>query len=157
MTKTLFFLFAVVTLSSCVTSKKYKKLDADYMSVNKMYEKSQTDFSAAQKDIQRIKEELDYCKKMNEKLTGSVGEMALLSRKEAENLQKSLQKIQEKDLQITYLHQALTRKDSVTIALATSLKSAVGIYDKDIEISVEKGVVFVSISDKFLFKTGSYQ
>jgi chemotaxis protein MotB len=83
--------------------------------------------------------------------------MAMLTRQEAENLQNSLQKIQEKDLLITNLHQAITRKDSITIALVTSLKSAVGIYDEDIEISVEKGVVFVSISDKFLFRSGSYQ
>lgn len=164
MKKIVFVLLATVLLSSCVTTKKYRKLDTAYMSEKGQREKLQTDFSSSQKELQtclsdnkKIKEDLAHCKKMNEKLTGSVGEMALLSRKEAENLQKSLQKIQEKDLQITTLYQALTRKDSVTIALVTSLKSAIGIYDKDIEISVEKGVVFVSISDKFLFKTGSYQ
>jgi chemotaxis protein MotB len=44
----------------------------------------------------------------------------------------------------------------MTIALVTSLKRAVGTDDKDIEINVLKGVVMVSISDKFLFKTASY-
>jgi chemotaxis protein MotB len=44
----------------------------------------------------------------------------------------------------------------VTLALVTSLKSSVGISDPDIEVNVEKGVVFISIADKLLFKSGSY-
>jgi chemotaxis protein MotB len=54
------------------------------------------------------------------------------------------------------MQDALTKKDSVTLALVTSLKSSVGISDPDIEINVEKGVVFISIADKMLFKSGSY-
>lgn len=55
------------------------------------------------------------------------------------------------------MQDALTRKDSVTLAVVTSLKSAVGLSDPDIEINVEKGVVFISIADKLLFKSGSYE
>ena len=44
----------------------------------------------------------------------------------------------------------------MTLALVTSLKREVGINDPDIEINVEKGVVFISIADKLLFKSGSY-
>jgi chemotaxis protein MotB len=62
----------------------------------------------------------------------------------------------EKDIKITRLQDALTKKDSVTLALVTSLKRSVGINDPDIEINVEKGVVFISIADKLLFKSGSY-
>ena len=54
------------------------------------------------------------------------------------------------------MQDALTKKDSVTLALVTSLKSSVGISDPDIEVNVEKGVVFISIADKLLFKSGSY-
>ena len=64
--------------------------------------------------------------------------------------------MQEKDLKITRLQDALTRKDSVTLAIVTSLKKEIGINDPDIEVNVEKGVVFISLSDKLLFKTGSY-
>ncbi len=42
------------------------------------------------------------------------------------------------------------------LALVTSLKKEVGINDPDIEINVEKGVVFISIADKVLFQSGSY-
>ena len=65
-------------------------------------------------------------------------------------------KLKEKDLKITRLQDAITKKDSVTLALVTSLKREVGINDPDIEVNVEKGVVFISIADKLLFKSGSY-
>jgi chemotaxis protein MotB len=83
--------------------------------------------------------------------------MAVLSTKGAQNIEKALESIKEKDLKIGRMQDALTRKDSVTLAVVTSLKSAVGLSDPDIEINVEKGVVFISIADKLLFKSGSYE
>ena len=54
------------------------------------------------------------------------------------------------------MQDAVTRRDSVTLALVTALKSSlVDINDSDIEINVEKGVVFISISDKMVFNSGS--
>ena len=67
-----------------------------------------------------------------------------------------MESLKEKDLKISRLQDALTKKDSVTLAIVTSLKKAVGINDPDIEVNVEKGVVFISIADKLLFKSGSY-
>jgi chemotaxis protein MotB len=64
--------------------------------------------------------------------------------------------LQERDLKISRLQDAVNKKDSVTLAIVSSLKKSVGIDDPDIEINVEKGVVFISISDKLLFKSGSY-
>ena len=82
--------------------------------------------------------------------------MTVLTTKGAENLEKSLESLKEKDLKISRLQDALTKKDSVTLALVTSLKKEVGLNDPDIEINVEKSVVFISLSDKLLFKSGSY-
>ena len=54
------------------------------------------------------------------------------------------------------MREAMNKKDSVMLALATSLKGELGMMDdEDIQIEVEKGVVYVSISDKMLFKSGS--
>ena len=60
-------------------------------------------------------------------------------------------------MKIQRMQDAITKKDSVTLALVTSLKGALGnINDEDIQINVEKGVVYVSISDKLLFESGKY-
>jgi len=54
------------------------------------------------------------------------------------------------------LQDAMNRKDSVTFALVNSLKGALGdLNDEDVQISVEKGVVFVNLSDKLMFRPGS--
>ena len=82
--------------------------------------------------------------------------MTVITTVGAQNLEKSLESLKEKDLKINRLQDALTKKDSVTLALVTSLKKEVGLNDEDIEINVEKSVVFISLSDKLLFKTGSY-
>ena len=86
-----------------------------------------------------------------------MGNLTTLTTKGAENLEKSLESLQEKDLTIRKLNDAITRRDSVNLSLVQSLKGVLGnLDDEDIEISVEKGVVFVSISDKLLFSSGSY-
>ncbi|MDG1285645.1 MAG: OmpA family protein, partial [Flavobacteriaceae bacterium] len=64
--------------------------------------------------------------------------------------------LQERDLKINRLQDAMSKKDSVTLAIVSSLKKSVGIDDPDIEVNVEKGVVYISIADKLLFKSGSF-
>jgi chemotaxis protein MotB len=82
--------------------------------------------------------------------------MATLSKQEAANLEKSMEQIREQDLRIRTLHDALSKKDSVTLALVVSLKSSLGnLNDSDVVVNVEKSVVFISLSDKMLFRTGS--
>src|SRR5699024_2189163 len=94
----------------------------------------------------------------NAALLNAQGDFATISKKAAENLERSLESIREKDKQLKSLRDAVDKKDSVTLALVTSLKGALGnLSDDDITIEVEKGVVFVSISDKLLFRSGSYQ
>jgi chemotaxis protein MotB len=90
-------------------------------------------------------------------LINNIGNLTTLSQKGAENLEMSLESMKEKDIRIQRMQDAVTKKDSVTLALVTSLKGVLGnISDEDIEINVEKGVVYVSISDKLLFTSGSY-
>jgi chemotaxis protein MotB len=161
------FLGLPVIFTACVSSKKYKQLEATYKSTENALQDTRLKLGVTEKELEkclelsrkteaRYEEELKNLRNINAELLQKVTDLTYLSRQEAENLQASLQKIREKDLQIKALHEALSRKDSITLALVTSLKRAVGIYDKDIEINVEKGVIFISISDKFLFRTGSY-
>jgi chemotaxis protein MotB len=92
----------------------------------------------------------------NQALLNSMGNMATLSAQEAINLEKSLERIKEKDLQIRRLQDAKDKQDSITLALVVSLKSSLGnLNDTDVVVNVEKSVVFISLSDKMLFKSGS--
>ena len=108
-------------------------------------------------DKESLNAQINRLSNQNAALLNNVGDLATLSKKEAENLERSLESIKEKDLKIQRMQDAINKKDSVTLALVTSLKGALGnMNDEDIEISVEKGVVYVSISDKLLFASGRY-
>ena len=104
-----------------------------------------------------MQDQVRFLKSNNQDLINNLGNLTTLSQKGAENLEKSLESMKEKDLRIQNMQDAVTKKDSVTLALVTSLKGVLGnLSDDDIEINVEKGVVYVSISDKLLFNSGSY-
>ena len=98
------------------------------------------------------KEQLSDLKRRNDQLFIQSQDYLELTTKGAENLERTLESMKEKDLKITRIQDALNRKDSVTFALVTSLKKEIGINDPDIEVNVDKAVVFISLSDKLLFK-----
>ena len=107
--------------------------------------------------MKALQDQVVFLKANNQDLINNMGNLTTLSQKGAENLERSLESLQEKDLVIRTMQDAVTRRDSVTLALVTSLKGAfIDINDNDIEVNVEKGVVFISISDKLLFNSGSY-
>ena len=115
-----------------------------------------SDKAAAAAQVQTLQDRINDLKSSNENLIQSNKDLTVLTTKGASNVEKTLESLKEKELKIDRLQDALTKKDSVMLALVTSLKKEVGINDPDIEINVEKGVVFISIADKLLFKSGSY-
>ena len=150
-------LAAVLVLSSCVSKKKFAAMEGKYKQSEADLSTARTQLAVCESERNKSKEEIDYLRGMNEKLSKNVSDMTQLSSKDAKNLEQSLESLREKDMHIKSLNEALTRKDSMTIALVTSLKSAIGnMDDQDIQINVDKGVVFVNLSDRFLFKSGSY-
>jgi len=153
-----------LAFTSCVSKKKYAELEAKQQNTQDLLNTATvklndclTERAAATARAKQLEERLADMKKTNEDLIQSSKELTMLTSKGATNLEKSLESLKEKDLKITRLQDALNKKDSVTLALVTSLKREVGINDPDIEINVEKGVVYISLSDKVLFKSGSYQ
>ncbi len=150
-------LVTLLTTASCVSKKKFSELENQHKETSSKLSQAKMELAACLDDRKKTSKEIEYLRSVNYKLAENVGELSLLSRKEAENLQRSLESIREKDLQIKTMQDAMNKKDSVTLALVTSLKGAVGdLDDEDISINVDKGVVFVSISDKFLFRSGSF-
>jgi len=145
-----------LTLTSCGTKKKIAALEAQNKECQDLLNSTTVKLNLCLSEKEALQKQNDYLKQNNSDLINNQKELTMLTSKGAQNLEKSLESLKEKDLKITRLQDALTRKDSVTLALVTSLKSSVGISDPDIEVNVEKGVVFISIADKLLFKSGSY-
>ncbi len=151
-------ILTITMLSSCVATKKYKSLQEKYDKTADELSTARTLLAVCESDKKKCNSDVEYLRAQNDKLSKNVSDISTLTSQGAQNLEKSLESLREKDMQIKSLNDAVNRKDSMTIALVTSLKRAIGnMEDQDIQINVDKGVVFVSLSDKFLFKSGSYE
>ena len=156
MKKIVIALSVLALLSSCVSKKKYTDLEARNKETQDLLNTATVKLNSCLEEKAGLTATVAGLRDQNQGLISTSKDMTVLSTKGAENIEKALESIKEKDLKISRMQDALTKKDSVTLAIVTSLKSSVGISDPDIEINVEKGVVFISIADKLLFKTGSY-
>lgn len=164
MKKIFFTGLAALFLTSCVAKKKFTALEEENKRKQELLDSATNKLNmcleekaSANSKIDGLESQISTMGKTNSALLNNVGDLATLSTKEAQNLERSLESIKEKDSQIKTMRDAITKKDSVTLALVTSLKGALGnLQDEDIQVNVEKGVVFISISDKLLFKSGSY-
>jgi chemotaxis protein MotB len=157
MKKIMITLSALALLTSCVSKKEYAALEAKNKETQDLLNSCTVKLNSCLEEKAGLKATVDGLRETNQHLISTSKDMTVLSTKGAENIEKALESIKEKDLKITRMQDALTKKDSVTLAVVTSLKSVVGMDDQDIEINVDKGVVFISISDKMLFKSGSYE
>lgn len=113
---------------------------------------------ALESEISNLRKQVDYLNANNTQALKQLENLSVISSSQAESIKKSLENISSKDNYIQGLQSALNRKDSLNLVLVTNLKGAIGnLDDKDINIKVDKGVVYIDISDKLLFKSGSYE
>ncbi|MDA8644253.1 flagellar motor protein MotB [Flavobacteriaceae bacterium] len=164
MKKAVALMITGVLLASCVSQKKFTELEELQQNTKNLLDSTTVQLNscneekeAALAQLGTLTEQNQFLKANNQDLINNIGNLTTLSKKGADNLERSLESMKEKDIRIQRMQDAVTKKDSVTLALVTSLKGVLGnMSDEDIEINVEKGVVYVSISDKLLFRSGSY-
>lgn len=155
---------AVVLLSSCATRKlreaesRYATLDSNYRVLQSQYEVCQDSSRQYIADIKALNEQLRTQRSSNDQMLNQLKDLSVISSSQAESIKKSLDNIGAKDAYIKDLQSAMARKDSLNMALVMNLKGAIGnLDDKDINIKVDKGVVYIDISDKLLFRSGKYE
>jgi len=166
----LFVLFATL-LFSCVSSKKFKSLNADNEALKTRYATLEKESNQCQTDVAGLKSQneslnkqiadqanrVEDLKTSNSQVLHQLETMSVLTKEQSESIKKSMENIGAKDAYIQTLQQQMAYKDSLNMALVMNLKGAIGnLEDEDINIKIDKGVVIIDISDKLLFKSGSY-
>ncbi len=108
------------------------------------------------KDLRR--QVKNYEKQINQSAT-QVGDLTVLTQEANQNVKATLEQLERKDKYLNLLQAAKTKADSINLALAVNLKDVLkdGIADEDVDIKVDKTVVFINISDKMLFQSGSHR
>ncbi|WP_256004606.1 OmpA/MotB family protein [Pedobacter deserti] len=152
-------------LASCGTSKKLQEANTRYSRLDSTYRQAQAelassrDSTAKYKGISRnLQSQLAQQKSSNDQMVNQLKDLSVISGSQAESIKKSLESLSSKDAYIQNLQSAIARKDSLTMNLVMNLKGAIGnLNDQDINIKVDKGVVYIDISDKLLFVTGKYE
>lgn len=165
MKKVSLLVLSILLVSSCVSKKKYLELEtkqastATELSTVKANlqkcliesEKGNTKYVILEEQVKSLKEDKKSALKQVENLT-------VLTQSSSDNIKTVIEQLDAKDRYINGIRDAMTRKDSINLALKYHLTKGLtdGIQDQDIEINVEKTVVMISISDKLLFSSGNY-
>lgn len=183
--KLLLFLLVALSATSCVSKKQFAALQTELDVANKDLGKcgeslneymnrlsaceqdkerlkadlrnAQTTDQLRQEQIQSLKDQLADVKMQRDKQLSQVGDLTVLSQSASDNIKETLSQLEKKDKYIHLLQAAKTKADSINLALAVNLKGVLsqGIEDKDVEVKVDKTVVFVNLSDKMLYQSGS--
>ncbi len=154
-------LIVSIVLSSCVSQKKYTELEDNFNSKSKELVDVKADLMKCRIEggskISSLEQQVDGLKKDKEKTLEYVDNLTVLSKSSMDNIKETLAQMGKKDEYIQHIQKAMTRKDSINLALGFQLKSVLkdGFNDEDIQVDVEKTVVYISIADKLLFKSGS--
>jgi chemotaxis protein MotB len=153
--------FASILLSSCVSQKKYTELEDNFKNKSQELVDVKADLMKCrvEKDarVSALEQQVVDLKKDKEKTLEYVDNLTVLSKSASDNIKETLAQMGKKDEYIQHIQKAMTRRDSINLALGFKLKSVLkeGFNDEDIQIDVEKTVVYISIADKLLFKSGS--
>ena len=165
--KKLIALFSICTLllSSCVSKKKYTELQNANSSTSQELEstksnlnESSTELAKEQAKVAALEDKIDYLLKGNEKTLEFVDNLTVISKSASENVKETLSQLSKKDEYIQHIQNVNSKRDSINLAVAFNLKKVLGdgLNDEDIQVNIEKTVVYISINDKLLFNSGSY-
>jgi chemotaxis protein MotB len=182
MKKILFYSFAGLMITSCVSKKKLVEMETlhkaemevankqlgecgenlnKYMQLLSACESDKSvlrnQISSKDEAISELKGQITDIRSTRDKQIEQVGNMTVMTQSANENMKKTLDQLAGKDKYINLLQQAKTKADSINLALGVNLKQVLkeGISDSDIEVKVDKTVVFVNLSDKMLYQVGS--
>jgi chemotaxis protein MotB len=170
-TKLLLSLLILIGIESCVSTGKFNEQVSQVSKEKSAHDATKQDlndcnstlkayeikFADLQAQLAAEQQHSAYLKENNTQALKQLENLSVISSSQAESIKKSMENMGAKDNMIFSLQSSLAQRDSLNMALVMNLKGAIGnLDDKDINIKVDKGVVFIDISDKMLFKSGSY-
>ena len=154
-----------VAMSSCVSKKKYTALQASYDDLNSRYNSQQLALTEKSANYTSIEQMLRDARARNEQLRRDYAALQETLRQSIDqnsqgnvNISKLVDEINASNRYIKQLVEAKSKSDSLNLVLTTKLTRSLSTNDlKDVNIKVLKGVVFISLADNMLFRSGSYE
>ena len=156
---------SAITLTSCVSNKKYSSLPGEYDALNKEYNATQMALAESRANNKSLETMLAEARKRNQELKddyaalqGSLDQSLKQSAQGSVNISKLVDEINASNKYIKQLVEAKSKSDSLNMVLTNNLTRSLSRDElQDVDIKVLKGVVYISLADNMLFKSGSYQ
>ncbi len=151
--------------SSCVTNKKYAELQNKYDELQTTYSSTREDLINCNADTRSLQQQLQSANQNNAELKKGMQELKNTLDKSMDantqgsvNIAKLVDEINASNKYIKQLVDAKSKSDSLNIALTNKLTRSLNTDElRDVDVKVLKGVVYISLADNMLFKSGSYE
>ena len=151
--------------TSCVSNKKYAQLQDKYNELELIYGSTKDDLLGCNSDVRNLQTQLDNANQLNKQLRRDLNDVKNALSKSMEqnsqgnvNISKLVDEINASNKYIKQLVDAKSKSDSLNIALTNKLTRSLSTDElRDVDVKVLKGVVYISLSDNMLFKSGSYE
>jgi chemotaxis protein MotB len=136
--------------------KRFEACEDDNQKLKSKYNSASENVMFRDEQIKGFKEQIVDLKKQRDNQLDRVEDLTVLSTSANENIKQTLNQLERKDKYIQLIQAARTKTDSINLALAVNLKGVLndGLTDSDVEVKVDKTVVFINLSDKMLYKSG---
>jgi chemotaxis protein MotB len=150
--------------TSCAGKKKllqeqerYDRLNTTLIQTQQDLERSRLANEESARRNSQLASEIEGLNRQMEILKSTNNTLSQLSGSQAQSIQRSIENMGSANAFIHELQRGIARRDSLSMALVLNLKSALSdINDQDIDIQIEKSAVYISISDRLLFRSGSF-
>lgn len=153
-----FFSISILGLSSVTAQKKkdllaeIDKLRQEINTVKSELHESRKKEKVGLSKVQSLENQVNDLRETNASLLANMGNFTELSKKKAQNLEKSLETIKEKDLQLNTVNKAISSSDSTRLAVLTLFKNNLkGAAANEASIGVKKGTIYITLANSFLF------
>ena len=159
------FLGAVISMGSCVSKKEFQQLKGDYTNLQGLYNQSQVDLATARTHGKSLEDRLADAQRENEglkrqlaALQGSLDKSLVQNNQGSINISKLVDEINASNKYIKQLVEAKTKSDSLNLVLTNNLTRSLSRDElQEVDVKVLKGVVYVSLADNMLYRSGSYE
>ncbi|MCI0921310.1 OmpA/MotB family protein [Sphingobacterium rhinopitheci] len=154
-----------IVMSSCVSNKKYLALETQHKDLAALYQVGQTNLAESRAQVKSLEDQLAYERKNNTalkeaymKLQTSLDKSISQNSQGNVNISKLVDEINASNKYIQHLVNTKNKSDSLNMVLTNNLTRSLSREElKDVDVQVLKGVVYISLSDNMLYKSGSYE
>ena len=145
-------------LSGCASKKDLDNCRMENDRLSTSYQDTKEQLAAANARLQSLQEQLAEARKSNESLQKSLDKSLNNTSDNNVNISKLVDQINESNQYIRHLVEVKSKSDSLNLILTNNLSRSLSKEElKEVDVQVLKGVVYISLADNMLYKSGSYE